>query len=237
MKPSERCIEPNVFVRGELIRSATINVTALGGVLDELGARVAALESKDQPIGAEPSSDPTDPEDEKPCRECESRCELRKEQYARLETALQGTMTRAAELWLEGAEDGDYLPLRDYAEQLEHRIAMLESKRTEAIVTIRDLLDGNWQLARVELPRVAAERDAARRERDEVRQAWPAPEDGPPIVGNHLCLDTTAYGPVYRLRYYDGENWRDRPDGAIMLICPEDRKRWRLELPGRINYD
>jgi len=58
MKPSERCIEPNVFVRGELIRSATINVTALGGVLDEFGARVAALESKDQPIAESHGLDP-----------------------------------------------------------------------------------------------------------------------------------------------------------------------------------
>ena len=55
MKPSERCIEPNVFVRGELIRSATVNVTALAGVLDEFDARLSALESKDQPIG--PSHD------------------------------------------------------------------------------------------------------------------------------------------------------------------------------------
>ena len=55
MKPSERCINPNVFVRGELIRSATVNVTALAGALDEFDARVAALESKDQPIG--PSHD------------------------------------------------------------------------------------------------------------------------------------------------------------------------------------
>jgi hypothetical protein len=53
---------------------------------------------------------------------------------------------------------------------LEDRIAQLEKKAVESAVTISRVLDGNWRLARVELPRLMDERDAAIKERDEARR-------------------------------------------------------------------
>lgn len=46
--------------------------------------------------------------------------------------------SRAAELWLQGCDDGDFLPLRDYAEKLEAQKFDLEGRLEAAMYDLQD---------------------------------------------------------------------------------------------------